>query len=75
MDTERIVIEAAILPDDPKWTPEKNAILLNRSQKGDIPDDFNFISTFLINESHVTIRGINFPVFLSEFKILSCFKI
>ncbi|HZL11646.1 MAG TPA: hypothetical protein VFC65_16805 [Prolixibacteraceae bacterium] len=58
---KRIVIEASILPDDTLWTPEKMPILVNTSKKGEIPgEEYDYVISFLINESHVTIRGIKF---------------
>lgn len=60
MNDKRIIIEASILPDDTSWTPEKMPVIANKSVKGEIPDNYNFIVSFLINESRVTIRGIKF---------------
>ncbi len=60
MIDRRIVIEASILPDDTSWTPEKMPVISIESKKGEIPVNFNFVISFLIDESHVTIRGIKF---------------
>jgi hypothetical protein len=65
MTDKRIVIEASILPDDTSWTPEKMPVIITKSKKGEImeKDLFikdNWITSFYINESHVTIRGIKF---------------
>jgi hypothetical protein len=60
MTDKRIVIEASILPDDTSWTPEKMPVIANNSKKGKIPGNDNFVVSFLIDESHVTIRGIKF---------------
>ncbi len=60
MKNHRIVIEASILPDDSLWTPEKMPVIASRAKKGEIADNINFVAAFLINESHVTIRGIKF---------------
>jgi hypothetical protein len=61
MTNKRIVIEAVILPDDTTWTPEKMPIIVNSSKKGEIQgEDYSYVVSFLINESHVTIRGIKF---------------
>lgn len=60
MTDKRIVIEASILPDDSSWTPEKMPAILNESLKGEIPVNSNFVVSFLVDESHVTIRGIKF---------------
>ncbi|MBN1184962.1 MAG: hypothetical protein JXB49_21940 [Bacteroidales bacterium] len=62
---KRIVIEATILPDDTAWTPDKMPIIITRSQKGEIMEKNlwikdNWITSFYINESHVTIRGLKF---------------
>jgi hypothetical protein len=62
---KRIIIEATILPDDSTWTPEKMPIIKTRSRKGEImrEDLFikdNWITSFYINENHVTIRGLKF---------------
>lgn len=61
INNKRIIIEANILPDDTAWTPEKMPIIINSSGKGEIPDaDYSYVISFLINESHVTVRGIKF---------------
>lgn len=62
MTNKRIVIEASILPGDPSWTPEKMPIIISTSKKGEVSgENYHFVVSFLINESHVTIRGIKFP--------------
>jgi hypothetical protein len=60
MADRRIVIEASILPDDASWTPDKMPVIANRSGKREIPDNFNFVVSFVINESRVTHQGIQF---------------
>jgi hypothetical protein len=61
MSDKRIIIEASILPDDSTWAPEKMPIVVNSSRKGEIPgEDYSYVISFLINEDHVTIRGIKF---------------
>ena len=60
MTDKRIVIEASILPDDTSWTPEKMPVIAIESKKGEIPVNYNFVVSFLIDESHVTIRGLKF---------------
>ena len=65
MDAKRIVIEAAILPDDSSWTPDKMPVVVSKSKKGELERENSFIkenaiTSFYINESHVTIRGIKF---------------
>jgi hypothetical protein len=59
MTGRRIVFEANILPDDASWDPLKMPVVVNRSQEGKIPG-FSDMVGFLIDESHVTIRGIKF---------------
>lgn len=61
----RIVIEASILPDDSTWTPDKMPVIISRSRIGEIMADDkylkdNWITSFYINQSHVTIRGLKF---------------
>lgn len=58
---KRLVIEASILPGDSLWQPEKMPVLVSQSPKGEISDYYHFVAGFLINESHVTIRGLKFP--------------
>jgi hypothetical protein len=59
MTGRRIVFEANILPDDASWDPLKMPVVVNKSQEGKIPG-FSDMAGFLIDESHVTIRGIKF---------------
>ncbi len=62
---KQILIEANILPDDTSWTPEKMPVVICTSVKGEIPNEYyHFVASFLINESHVTIRGIKFPGYI-----------
>jgi hypothetical protein len=60
MTQKRLVIEAAILPGDSAWTPEKMPVIISAAKKGELPEFYNFVAAFLINENHVTIRGIKF---------------
>jgi hypothetical protein len=60
MTDKRIIIEASILPDDPSWAPEKMPVITSKAKKGEIPDSYHFVVSFLIDESHITIRGIKF---------------
>jgi hypothetical protein len=60
MTDKRIIIEASVLPDDPSWTPEQMPVIANKAKKGEIPDSYHFVVSFLINESHVTLRGLKF---------------
>ncbi|OHB57034.1 MAG: hypothetical protein A2173_09635 [Planctomycetes bacterium RBG_13_44_8b] len=60
MTNKRIVIEANILPDDTSWTPEKMPVITSKAKKGEIPEHYHWVVSFLVDESHVTIRGIKF---------------
>ena len=60
MTDKRIIIEAAVLPDDTSWSPEKMPVVTCKAMKGEIPDKFHWVVSFLVDESHVTLRGIKF---------------
>ncbi|MFH1196614.1 MAG: hypothetical protein V1720_13010 [bacterium] len=60
LTNKRIVIEASILPDDTSWTPDKMPVIVSKAKKGEIPEDYNFVASLLIDESYVTIKGIKF---------------
>lgn len=60
MTDKRIVIESSILPDDSSWTPEQMPVITCKEKKGNIKEYDSFVASFLVDESHVTIRGINF---------------
>lgn len=60
MTNRRIIIEASVLPDDTSWTPEQMPVIACKAKKGEIQDSYNFVASLLIDESHVTIRGIKF---------------
>lgn len=60
MAGKRVLIEASILPDEPSWTPDKMPVIASRASKGEIPGLSHWVVGLLINESHVTIRGIKF---------------
>jgi len=60
MTNKRIIIEASILPGDSSWTPEEMPVIVSKSKKGEIPDSYHFVVSFLIDENYVTIRGIKF---------------
>jgi hypothetical protein len=61
MTNNRIVLEAGILPDDSAWTPEKMPVIVTKSKKGEVPNEYyHYVVGFLIEASHVTIRGIKF---------------
>ena len=57
---KRLIIEASFLPDDTEWTTEKMPVIISKSKKGDLPENSNIIIDFLVDESHVTIRGLKF---------------
>ena len=57
---KRIVIEASILPDDSTWTPEAMPVITCKETKGHIDESYNFVASFLVDESHVSIRGFKF---------------
>ncbi len=57
----RLVVEASTMPDDPAWTPEAMPIILNSSGLGEVSAEApSFVVSFLIEASHVTIRGLKF---------------
>ncbi len=60
MTGKRIIIEANILPGDTSWIPEKMPVIISAAKKGELPEFYNFVAAFLINENHVTIRGLKF---------------
>ena len=60
ISNKNIVIEASILPDDTSWTPDKMPVIASRAMKGETPIHPNFVISLLVEESHVTIRGIKF---------------
>jgi hypothetical protein len=57
---KRIIIEASILPDDTSWAPEKMPVVTCKALKGEIPENAHFVTSFRIDENHVTIRGLKF---------------
>ncbi len=58
---KQIIIEASTLPGDSLWSPEKMPVIINSSEKGEIPGyDKSYIVSFLVEESHVVIRGLKF---------------
>jgi hypothetical protein len=60
MTGRRIVIEANVVPGDTSWKPEKMPVIISAAKKGEFPEFYNFVGAFLINENHVTIRGLKF---------------
>jgi hypothetical protein len=65
MTNKRIVIEATVLPDDSTWIPDKMPVIKSISGRGEIMISDLFlkdywITSFYINENHVTIRGLKF---------------
>ncbi len=57
---KRIIIEASVLPDDTSWTPDKMPVITCKAMKGELSIHPNFVVGILVEESHVTIRGIKF---------------
>jgi hypothetical protein len=57
---KHIIIEASILPDDDSWAPDKMPVITSKSMKGELSINDNFVVSFLIDGSHVTIRGLKF---------------
>ncbi len=55
----RLTIEAAILPDDPTWTPARMPIILSTVQ-GILSADEMHAPTIRAEVNHVTVRGLNF---------------
>lgn len=60
MNGKRIEIEASLLPDDESWSPEKMPVITSQAKKGEIDTFYHFVVSFLVDESHVTFRGIKF---------------
>ena len=60
MPDKKIIIEAGLMPDDPSWRPELMPVILSTAPKGEIAEDFHFVAAFLINASHVAVRGLKF---------------
>lgn len=60
MTGKRIIIEASVLPGDDAWAPEKMPIIISTAKKGEIEWNYHFVVAFLIDENHVTIRGLKF---------------
>lgn len=61
-ETERLVIEAAVLPDDPQWKPALMPVILSTEdprKQGNL-DGLTATYGIKIAVSHVTIRGLKF---------------
>jgi len=58
----RLVIEASILPDDPRWKPALMPIILSTEdpRRQDNSDELTATYGLKIEVSHVTIRGLKF---------------
>ncbi len=58
----RLIIEAAVLPDDPEWRPESMPIVVSVESPAPAEDVKSYveISGFKVEISHVTIRGLKF---------------
>jgi len=61
-EKERLVIEAAVLPDDPQWKPALMPVILSTEdpRKQDSLDGLTATYGIKIEISHVTIRGLKF---------------
>lgn len=61
-EAERLVIEADVLPDDPKWKPALMPVILSTEdpRKGDNLSGLTATYSLKIKLSHVTIRGLKF---------------
>jgi len=61
-EKERLVIEAAILPDEPQWKPALMPVILSTEdpRKQDSLDGLTATYGIKIAVSHVTIRGLKF---------------
>jgi hypothetical protein len=61
-EESRLVIEASIPPDDPRWRPALMPIILSTEDPGkqDNPDKLTETYGLKIEVSHVTIRGLKF---------------
>ena len=58
-DTSRYIIEAAIMPDDQSWAPEKMPVIQSISENNSITF-FPHCVGFLVSSENVTIRGLKF---------------
>lgn len=58
-EKERLIIEAAVLPDDTSWSPEKMPVIISTSEAS---ENFGFECSIGINieVNHATIRGLKF---------------
>jgi hypothetical protein len=61
-ETDRLVIEAAILPDDPQWKPVLMPVMLSTQDPKDPnrPQRHTETVSLKIKLSHVTVRGLKF---------------
>jgi len=59
---KRLIIEAAVMPDDPNWQPSSMPVILSVEIPADLKKgkDMAESSGFHIEINHVTIRGIKF---------------
>lgn len=58
-DTGRYIIEAAIMPDNEKWTPANMPVIQSISVNNS-NTQFTHCTGLLVSSSHVTIRGLKF---------------
>ncbi len=61
-DKERLVVEATVLPDDPRWRPVMMPTILSVEDPRTHADQTGLTETYgiKIGTSHVTIRGLRF---------------
>lgn len=61
-EQERVTIEASVLPDDPKWTPQCMPMIFSTEDPRDHkkPDLITGTYGIKIRISHVTLRGLKF---------------
>lgn len=58
-DTTRYIIEAAMMPDDPNWAPEKMPSIQSISDNNSTTF-FPHATGFLVSSAYVTLRGLRF---------------
>jgi hypothetical protein len=61
-EKERLVVEAAVLPDDPQWEPALMPVILSieEPRRQESPVELTATYGLKIGISHVTIRGLKF---------------
>ena len=61
-EKERLIIESAVLPDDPQWKPALMPVILSTEDRRKLGklDELTETYSLKIKISHVTIRGLKF---------------